>query len=114
MKILNQADREIEAHVLERASQDPIFRLGVFKDANATLAPFSGAPFPSGMIFIVREEQLGQHLLVSPVWQPIDALLLDELEPALVGGGRTLRPRQGGTGFSDRHSDSRLLSAEFC
>jgi hypothetical protein len=41
----------------------------------------------------VLEETPGHHYLVLPPTPPdLDALPLDDLELALVGGGRTLRP----------------------
>jgi hypothetical protein len=48
---------------------------------------------PPAMTLTVLEEQPGQHYLVLPPAPPsLDALPLDDLELALVGGGRTLRP----------------------
>lgn len=84
---------EIETRIIAQAEQDPIFRQQLLQDAKSTLASFLGVTLPTGMSITVLEEQPGQHYLVLPAALPtVDALPLDDLELALVGGGRTLRP----------------------
>ena len=84
---------KIEKQLIEKANSDPAFRRRLLDDPKAALADFLGIPLPPGMSITVLEEQPGQHYLVLPPAPPdLDELLLDELELALVGGGRTLTP----------------------
>lgn len=84
---------EIETQLIEKANADPTFRRRLLEDPKAAVADFLGVALPPGMTITVLEEQPGQHYLVLPPAPPsVDALPLDELDLALVGGGRTLRP----------------------
>jgi hypothetical protein len=83
----------IESQLIEKASADPAFRHRLLDDPKAALADFLGVALPPGMSITVLEEEPGHHYLVLPPAPPdLDALPLDDLELALVGGGRTLRP----------------------
>ncbi|MFN8446063.1 MAG: NHLP leader peptide family RiPP precursor [Caldilineaceae bacterium] len=86
-----QARDEIEALIRTQAERDPAYRQWLLQDPKAAVADFLGVSLPPGMSITVLEEQPGQHYLVLPP-PPMDALPLDDLELALVGGGRTLRP----------------------
>lgn len=93
MTTLTQSRQEIETRIVEQASQNPTFRQQLLANPKATLAAFLGIALPPGMNITVLEEQPGQHYLVLPsAHPPVDALPLDDLELALVGGGRTQRP----------------------
>ena len=93
MTILSQSRQELEGSIIEAATQDPVFRRRLLDDPKAALADFLGTPLPEAITISVLEEQPGQHYLVLPPAPPdVDALPLDDLELALVGGGRTLRP----------------------
>lgn len=84
---------EIEAQLIERAGVDPVFRRRLLDDPKAALSDLLGMALPLGMTFTVLEEQPGHHYLVLPPAPPdLDALPLGDLDLALVGGGRTLRP----------------------
>jgi Nitrile hydratase, alpha chain len=84
---------EIESQLIERASADPAFRQRLLDDPKGAIADLLGVALPPGMSVTVLEEQPGQHILVLPPAPTApDALPLDDLELALVGGGRTLRP----------------------
>lgn len=84
---------EIESQLIEKASADPAFRQRLLDDPKAALADLLGVALPPGMTVTVLEEQPGHHYLVLPPAPPsLDTLPLDELDLALVGGGRTLRP----------------------
>jgi hypothetical protein len=84
---------EIERQLIEKASVDPAFRQRLLDDPKAAIADVLGMALPPGMSITVLEEEPGHHYLVLPPAQPApDALPLDDLELALVGGGRTLRP----------------------
>ena len=84
---------EIEIQLIEKASADPTFRRRLLADPKTAVADLLGMPLPPGLTITVLEEQPGQHFLVLPPAPPsLDALPLDDLELALVGGGRTLRP----------------------
>jgi hypothetical protein len=84
---------EIESQLIEKASADPVFRQRLLDDPKAAIADLLGVALPPGMTVTVLEEQPGHHVLVLPPAPPsVDALPLDELDLALVGGGRTLRP----------------------
>lgn len=84
---------EIERQLIEKASADPAFRQRLLDDPKDAVADLLGVPLPPGMNITVLEETPGQHYLVLPPAPPsVDALPLDELDLALVGGGRTLRP----------------------
>ena len=86
---------EIETQLIEKASTDPAFRRRLLDDPKTAIAEMLGTPLPPGMKITVLEEAPGQHYLVLPPAPPsLDALPLDELELALVGGGRTMRPLQ--------------------
>lgn len=93
MTTVNQSRQEIETSIIERANQDQTFRQDLIRDPKGTVAQFLGTVLPEGMKFTVIEEEMGHHYLVLPPAPPLlDALPLDDLELALVGGGRTLRP----------------------
>lgn len=84
---------EIETQLIEKAAADPAFRRRLLADPKAAVADLLGVPMPPGMTITVLEEQPGRHYLVLPPAPPdLDALPLDDLELAVVGGGRTLRP----------------------
>jgi hypothetical protein len=84
---------EIESQLIEKASVDPAFRQRLLDDPKAAVADLLGVELPPGMSITVLEEQPGHHYLVlPPASLDLDALPLDDLELALVGGGRTLRP----------------------
>jgi hypothetical protein len=84
---------EIEAQLIEKAGADPAFRQRLLDDPKAAIADLLGVALPPGMTISVLEEAPGHHYLVLPPAPPsVDALPLDELDLALVGGGRTLRP----------------------
>ncbi|HSH06007.1 MAG TPA: NHLP leader peptide family RiPP precursor [Anaerolineae bacterium] len=84
---------EIETQIIEKANIDPTFRQRLLADPKEAIADLMGSPLPPGMTITVLEEKPGHHYLVLPPAPPsVDALPLDELELALVGGGRTLRP----------------------
>jgi hypothetical protein len=89
----NASRPELESRLIEQASQNPSFRQQLLADPKAALSTFLGVALPPGMRITVLEEQPGQHYLVLPAARPaVDALPLDDLELALVGGGRTRRP----------------------
>jgi hypothetical protein len=90
----NLMDRQtIETQLIEKASADPDFRRRLLADPKGAVADLLGVALPPAMTLTVLEEQPGQHYLVLPPAPPdLDALPLDDLELALVGGGRTLRP----------------------
>lgn len=89
--------QELESRLVERASHDPEFRQRLLDDPKATLAEFLNVTLPPGVQITVLEEQPGHHYLVLPPATPaVDALPLEDLELALVGGGRTLRPGEPG------------------
>lgn len=103
---------EIETKLIEQASADPDFRRRLLADPKAALAELLGVALPPGMTVTVLEEQPGQHILVLPRAPPEpDALLLDDLELALVGGGRTLRPFTYKVGASNVASTSNAKSS---
>ncbi len=82
-----------ETQLIDKAGTDSAFRRRLLADPRAAIAEMLGMPLPPGMEITVLEEQPGQHYLVLPPAPPnLDALPLDELDMALVGGGRTLRP----------------------
>jgi hypothetical protein len=84
---------EIESQLIEKAGTDPAFRRHLLDDPKAAVADLLGVALPPGMTITVLEETPGHHYLVLPPTPPdLDALPLDDLELALVGGGRTLRP----------------------
>jgi hypothetical protein len=84
---------EIETQLIEKAGADPAFRQRLLDDPKAAITDLLGVALPPGMTITVLEEQSGHHYLVLPPAPPsVDALPLDELDLALVGGGRTLRP----------------------
>lgn len=84
---------EIETQLIEKASTDPAFRRRLLEEPKAAIADLLGVALPPGMSVTVLEEQPGEHYLVLPPAPPsVEALPLDDLDLALVGGGRTLRP----------------------
>ncbi|MBX3000337.1 MAG: NHLP leader peptide family RiPP precursor [Caldilineaceae bacterium] len=86
---------EIESQLIEKASADPASRQRLLDDPKAAIADLLGVELPPGMRITVLEETPGQHYLVLPPAPPsLDALPLDDLDLALVGGGRTLRPHK--------------------
>ncbi len=91
MTMTIQSRAEIEARIIDQAERDPAFRQRLLQEPKAAVADLLGVTLPAGMSITVLEEQPGQHYLVLPP-PPLDALPLDDLELALVGGGRTLRP----------------------
>jgi hypothetical protein len=89
----NPSRQELEARIVEQANTDPAFRQRLLDNPKEAIADFLGTALPPGMTITVLEEEPGQHYLVLPPAPPsLDAIPLDELELALVGGGRTLRP----------------------
>lgn len=83
----------IESQLIEKANTDLTFRRQLLADPKQALSDFLGITLPPGMTLSVLEEQPGHHYLVLPPAPPdLDALPLDDLTLALVGGGRTLRP----------------------
>lgn len=83
----------IETQLIEKASADSAFRRRLLEDPKSAVADFLGVALPPAMNITVLEEKPGQHYLVLPPAPPkLDALPLDDLELAFVGGGRTLRP----------------------
>lgn len=83
----------IESQLIDKAGADPAFRRRLLDDPKAAVADLLGVALPPGMTLTVLEEQPGRHYLVLPLAPPsLDALPLDALALALVGGGRTLRP----------------------
>lgn len=91
MTVTTQSRAEIEARILAQAERDPAFRQWLLQEPKAAVADLLGVTLPAGMSITVLEEQPGQHYLVLPP-PSLDAMPLDDLELALVGGGRTLRP----------------------
>jgi hypothetical protein len=84
---------EIETQLIEKANADPAFRQHLLDDPKGAVADLLGVALPPEMTITVLEETPGHHYLVLPPAAPApDALPLDDLELALVGGGRTLRP----------------------
>ena len=78
---------------MKKATQDPIFRQLLLAEPKRAISRFLGISLPESAQFTVIEETHGHHVLVLPPAPiSIEALPLDELELALVGGGRTLRP----------------------
>lgn len=93
MTTQTQSRAEVEARIITQAERDPAFRQWLLQEPKAAVADLMGITLPPGMSITVLEEQPGQHYLVLPAALPaVDALPLDDLELALVGGGRTLRP----------------------
>ena len=92
---------EIETQLIEKASVDPAFRQRLLDNPKAAIADLLNVVLPPGMQITVLEQQPGQHILVLPPLVPTpEAIPLADLELALVGGGRTLRPHiiiYGGT-----------------
>lgn len=96
MTTLTSSRQELETRLIAEASQNPTFRQRLLDDPKAAIAGLLGVTLPPGMTVTVLEETPGHHYLVLPPAAPApDALLLDDLELALVGGGRTLRPQPG-------------------
>jgi len=93
MTYVHQTRQAWEARIIAEAGQNPAFRRRLLDDPKAALADFLDISLPPGITITLLEEQPGQHYLVLPPAPPdLDALPLDELELALVGGGRTLQP----------------------
>lgn len=102
MTDLQQSRQEMETRLIAEASQNPTFRQRLLDDPTNAVADFLGLALPRGMSITVLEEQPGQHYLILPPTIPVpDALPLDDLELALVGGGRTLRPFEIACGASN-------------
>ena len=95
----NQSRQALESRLIEQASQNPSFRQQLLADPKAALTTFLGVALPPGMSITVLEEEWGHHYLVLPPALPsVDAVPLGDLELALVGGGRTLRPAPSAVG----------------
>ena len=112
MTAKNQSRQQLETSIIERASQDSTFRQALISDPKAALADFLGMSLSPNVTITVLEEQAGQHYLVLPSAPPsLEAMPLDDLELALVGGGRTMRPLQikcnGGRGRIRRGQQGR-------
>ncbi len=91
--MLNKTQEAIEQEIVHRASHDADFRQSLLDNPKAAIANLLNVVLPPGMQITVLEQQPGQHILVLPPLVPTpEALPLDNLELALVGGGRTLRP----------------------
>ena len=93
MNKLHRTKQEIEARIIEKATQEPAFRQRLLADPKQAISQFLGTPLPKDIKFTVVEETHGHHILVLPPAPiSVEAFPLDALELALVGGGRTLRP----------------------
>ena len=91
--MINKTQDAIEQEIINRASHDAAFRQALLDDPKTAVADLLGVALPPGMQITVLEQQLGEHILVLPPYVPTpEAIPLDDLELALVGGGRTLRP----------------------
>ncbi len=82
------------ARPVQRAGQDPAFRRRLLAAPRAALAEAFGAPLPPGVeVAVLEETPTRRYLVLPPAPAPDPAELeLDDLELALVGGGRTYRP----------------------
>lgn len=118
MSIHTQTKQEIESRVLRRAAQDPTFRQRLLDDPKGVVSTFLGVALPPGMNLTVLEETPGQHYLILPPTPPsLDALPLGDMDLALVGGGRTMRPFPGPTctiGVDCGPNDSRIARRGAC
>ena len=93
MTTFTQSRQELETRLIAEASQNSTFRQRLLTDPKSAIGDLLGVALPPGMSVTVLEEAPGHHYLVLPPTAPApDALPLDDLELALVGGGRTLRP----------------------
>jgi hypothetical protein len=91
--MLTNTQDAMEQEIINRASHDADFRQRLLDNPKAAIAALLNVVLPPGMKITVLEQQPGQHILVLPPLVPTpEALPLDDLELALVGGGRTLRP----------------------
>lgn len=91
--MLNKTQDAIQQEIINRATHDAEFRQALLDDPKTAVADVLGVALPPGLKITVLEQQLGEHILVLPPLVPTpEALPLDDLELALVGGGRTLRP----------------------
>jgi hypothetical protein len=91
--MLNKSHEAIEQEIVQRATHDADFRQALLDDPKTAVADLLNVTLPPGMEITVLEQRPGQHILVLPPLVPTpEALPLDDLELALVGGGRTLRP----------------------
>ena len=110
MTTTDTSRQELESRLVEQAQRDPAFRRRLLDDPKAAVADFLGMDLPQGMTITVLEEQPGHHILVLPL--DLDALPLDDLELALVGGGRTLRPSTPSCSTDTRSSASHARSSQ--
>ena len=111
--LINTQDA-MEQEIINRASYDVDFRQRLLDNPKATIADLLNVVLPLGMQITVLEQQPGQHILVLPPFVPTpEAIPLEDLELALVGGGRTMRPLP--TMCTDtlkaRHNQTRLQSS---
>jgi len=98
MITFTHSHQETESRIIDEASQNPTFRQRLLADPKAALSEFFDMTLPEGMKISVLEEEPGHHYLVlPPATPPVNALPLDDLALALVGGGRTLRPDTSST-----------------
>ncbi|MBX3000338.1 MAG: NHLP leader peptide family RiPP precursor [Caldilineaceae bacterium] len=111
---LTSSREELEARLVKRANADPAFRQRLLDDPKAAIADVLGVSLPPGMTITVLEEAPGHHyLILPPAPLDLDALPLDDLELALVGGGRTMRPHAIKCGVSNtRASASNARSSQ--
>ncbi len=114
MTLFVKSSQEMKARIIKAANQNPTFRHRLLDDPKGALADVLGVSLPAAVTITVLEEQPGQHYLVLPPAPPnLDALPLADLELALVGGGRTLRPGSAspGGGVNPRRRDLPSTSA---
>ena len=91
--MLTNTQDAMEQEIINRASTDPTFRQRLLDNPKTAIADLLNVALPPGMQITVLEQQPGQHILVLPPLVPTpEAIPLEDLELALVGGGRTLRP----------------------
>ena len=110
MNKLNRTKQEIEADIIEKATQDPTFRQLLLAEPKRAISRFLGTSLPDSVHFTVIEETHGHHVLVLPPAPiSVEALPLDELELALVGGGRTLRPGAAFGSIPGRNADQETV-----
>ena len=107
MTTFTQSRQEVETRLIAETSRNPAFRQRLLDDPKTAIGDLLGVALPPGMRVTVLEEQPGQHYLVLPPALPsVDTLPLDDLELALVGGGRTLRPSPVSCGSNVRSNTS--------
>ena len=66
MNKLHQTKQEIEARIIEKATQEPAFRQRLLADPKQAISQFLGTPLPKDIKFTVIEETQGHHILVLP------------------------------------------------